>query len=313
METEGRYTLVGIVVLGIMVALTLAIVWLAGGANRIAYQTYSVYFAHQSLDGLAVGSPVKIRGIKVGVVDGYRFSGGTGEAVRVTVRIDEGVPVLDNAVAYIKRNLVTGIATVEIRNAPGSTTPLTLVPPGEHYPVIAEGKSDLDNVANAVSTLAENGAQVLQRMNTLLSDDNQRMLLHTIRNLDALAANLASNKNDITAALKGVEQATADFSVASAAVTQAAAHTDTNVRELSQNASVALQEATVAMRSLQQDSALITARIQDLSETSSLELTNMSRDVRTSADALTIAGQRLSDPRAAIFGAGKAVGGPGEK
>jgi phospholipid/cholesterol/gamma-HCH transport system substrate-binding protein len=313
METEGRYTLVGAVVLGIMIALALAIVWLAGGANRIAYQTYSIYFAHQSLDGLAVGSPVKIRGIKVGVVDGYRFSSGTGEAVRVTIRIDEGVPVLDNASAYIKRNLVTGIATIEVKNNPGTTALLSSVPPGERYPVIAEGKSDLDNVANAVSTLAENGAQVLQRMNTLLSDDNQRMLLHTIRSLDTLASNLAANRADIAAALKGIRQATADFSVASAAVTQAAAHTDANVRDMSQSASLALKAATVALRSLQTDSAQITAKISDLSETSAIELTNMSRDVRTSADALTIAGQRLSNPRAALFGAGKAVGGPGEK
>jgi len=68
---------------------------------------------------------VKMRGIKVGVVDGYRFAEGDDEAVSVTARIDEGVPVHTGAEAYIKRNLVTGIASVEIDNGP-SDSPLLI-------------------------------------------------------------------------------------------------------------------------------------------------------------------------------------------
>jgi len=59
METEGRYTLVGTLVLAVAALMTLAILWLAGAAETIAYQTYTIYFKQQSLDGLAVGSPVK--------------------------------------------------------------------------------------------------------------------------------------------------------------------------------------------------------------------------------------------------------------
>ena len=66
--------------------MTVAIVWLAGAADTIAYQTYTLYFKRQSLDGLAIGSPVKMRGIKVGVVDSYRFAKGGDEAVSVTAR-----------------------------------------------------------------------------------------------------------------------------------------------------------------------------------------------------------------------------------
>src|SRR5512139_3632337 len=125
METEGRYTLVGALVLAVIALMTLAIVWLAGAADTIAYQTYTIYFKRQSLDGLAVGSPVKMRGIKVGVVDGYRFAEGGDEAVSVTARIDEGVPVRVGAAAYIKRNLVTGIAAVEINNGPSGSALLS--------------------------------------------------------------------------------------------------------------------------------------------------------------------------------------------
>ena len=313
METEGRYTLVGTLVLAVVAAMAAAIVWLAGGADRIAYQTYTLYFAKQSLDGLAVGSPVKMRGIKVGIVDGYRFARGGDEAVSVTARIDEGVPVYTGAVAYIKRNLVTGIAAVEIDNGPSANALLVEAPQGERYPVIAEGSSDIDRVATAVSRLSVNGAQVLEKMNALLSEDNQRAIGRTLANLDALSSHLAANKESLDALVQGMRDASDEFRFAGASISQAATRAEGSIVGVGDHASLALKEAIVAMEKLQRDATLIAARVQQFADTGSLELTNVSRDVRTSADALTTAGQRLSDPRAVLFGPSRQQLGPGEK
>jgi phospholipid/cholesterol/gamma-HCH transport system substrate-binding protein len=313
METEGRYTLVGTLVLAVIALLTVAIVWLAGAADTIAYQTYTLYFKQQSLDGLAVGSPVKMRGIKVGVVDSYRFAKGGDEAVSVTARIDEGVPVHVGAEAYIKRNLVTGIASVEINNGPSSSALLLEPPPGERYPVIAEGSSDIDKVATAASRLAINGAQVLEKMNTLLSDDNQRAISQTLANLDELSSHLAANKQSLDAAVQGIRDASDEFRFAGASISQAATRAEGSIVGVGKNADAALKEAIVAMEKLQRDASLISGQIQQLAETGTLELTNVSRDVRTSADVLTTAGQRLSNPRTILFGPGQQQLGPGEK
>ncbi|MBU1225279.1 MAG: MCE family protein [Gammaproteobacteria bacterium] len=313
METEGRYTLVGTLVLAVIALMTVAIVWLGGIADTIAYQTYTLYFKQQSLDGLAIGSPVKMRGIKVGVVDSYRFAQGGDEAVSVTARIDEGVPVHVGAEAYIKRNLVTGIASVEINNGPSSSPLLDEAPKGERYPVIAEGSSDIDKVATALSRLAVNGAQVLEKMNTLLSDDNQRAVNRTLANLNELSTHLAANKGNLTAAVQGIRDASEEFRLASASVGQAATRAEGSIVSIGQNADAALQEAALAMEKLQHDAGLISAQIQQLTETGTLELTNVSRDIRTSADVLTTAGQRLSNPRTILFGPGQQQLGPGEK
>jgi phospholipid/cholesterol/gamma-HCH transport system substrate-binding protein len=313
METEGRYTLVGTLVLAVIALMTVAIVWLGGIADTIAYQTYTLYFKEQSLDGLAIGSPVKMRGIKVGVVDSYRFAQGGDEAVSVTARIDEGVPVHVGAEAYIKRNLVTGIASVEINNGPSSAPLLEDVPRGERYPVIAEGSSDIDKVATALSRLAVNGAVVLEKMNTLLSDDNQRAVNQTLANLNELSTHLAANKGNLTAAVQGIRDASEEFRLASASVGQAAIRAESSVVSIGQNADAALREARLAMEKLQHDAGLISAQIQQLTETGTLELTNVSRDIRTSADVLTTAGQRLSNPRTILFGPGQQQLGPGEK
>lgn len=313
MEPEGRYTLVGVLVVAVIALMTLAIAWLAGAAGQIAYQSYTIYFKQQSLDGLAVGSAVKMRGIKVGVVDGYRFAEGGDEAVSVIARIDEGVPVHTGAEAYIKRNLVTGIASVEISNGPGDSPLLDQAPQGERYPVIAEGSSDLDKVATAVSQLAVDGAQVLERMNTLLSDDNQRAIRETLANLNELSAHLVANKQSLDAAVQGIRDASDEFRFAGASISQAATRAEDSIVSVGKNADLALQEAAVAMQKLQQDASLISLQVQQLAETSTLELTNVSRDVRTSADTLTTAGQRLSDPRTILFGPGQQQLGPGEK
>ncbi|MGK2953449.1 MAG: MlaD family protein [Thiobacillus sp.] len=313
METESRYTLVGTLVLAVIALMTVAIIWLAGVADHIAYQTYSIYFKQQSLDGLAVGSPVKIRGVKVGVVDGYRFAKGGDEAVSVTARIDEGVPVYVGAEAYVKRNLVTGIAAIEINNGPADAPLLNVVPSGQRYPVIAEGSSDLDKVATAVSRMAENGAQVLERMNTLLSDENQRSISQTLANLNELSGHLATNTQSLEAVVQGVRDASDEFRFAGASISQAATRAEGSIVGVGEDASGALKEAVRAMENLQKETVMISLRIQELSETGTLEMTNISRDVRAGTDALTTAGQRLSEPRAILFGPGKQQLGPGEK
>ncbi len=313
METEGRYTLVGTLVVAVVALMSLAILWLAGAADTIAYQGYTIYFRQQSLDGLAVGSPVKMRGIKVGVVDSYRFANNQDEAVAVTARIDEGVPVHAGAEAYIKRNLVTGIAAVEINNGPADAPLLDAVPRGERYPVIAEGSSDIDKVATAVTRLAENGAQVVERMNTLLSDENQRAISQTLANLNELSDHLVANKQSLDAVVQGIRDASDEFRFAGASISQAATRAEGSIVTVGNNAEAALLEARAAMDKLQRDASLISAQIQQLTETSTLELTNVSRDVRTSADTLTTAGQRLSEPRTVLFGPGEQQLGPGEK
>jgi phospholipid/cholesterol/gamma-HCH transport system substrate-binding protein len=313
METEGRYTLVGTLVVAVVALMTLAIVWLAGAADQIAYQTYTIYFKQQSLDGLAVGSPVKMRGIKVGVVDSYRFAKDDDKAVRVTARISEGVPVHTGAEAYIKRNLVTGIATIEINNGPSDAALLVDAPKGESHPVIAEGRSDIDKVATAVSRLAVNGAQVLEKMNTLLSDENQRAFSSTLANLDELSSHLAANKHSLEDVVQGIRDASDEFRFAGASISQAATRAEGSIVGVGRNADAALKEAVVAMNRLQLDANLITDRVQQLAETGTLELTNVSREVRTGADSLTTAGTRLSDPRAILFGPGEQQLGPGEK
>lgn len=313
MEANARYTLVGTMVLAVAALLVLGMFWIAGKADDIAYRHYAIYFSNQSMDGLDVDSAVKMRGIKVGSVSKYEFISRPTEAVQVVIRVDENTPVRQGAQAYVKRNVVTGLATIEISNPQGEAALLEEPPKGERYPVIAEGSSDLDKVAIAVSQMAENGAQVLEKMNTLLSDENQERISTTLANLKELSDHLASNKQTLEQAVQGLKDASDEFRFAGASIAQAATRAESSIQGVGQNAQTALKEAAVAMESLRKETIAISGKLQALSDTGSLELTAMSRDVRTGADAITNAGQKLSNPKALLLGPGKQQLGPGEK
>lgn len=313
MEANARYTLVGSVVLAVAALLVLGLLWVAGKADDIAYRHYAIYFVNQSMDGLDVDSAVKMRGVKVGVVTDYEFVSKPSESVRVLIKVQEHTPVRQGALAYVKRNVVTGLATIEISNPLQQADLLDTAPEGERYPVIAEGSSDLDRVATAVSRMAENGAQVLDKMNTLLSDDNQARISDTLQNLKELSDNLAANKQTLNNAVQGLKDASDEFRFAGASIAQAATRAEGSIVGVGQNAQSTLKEATRALESLQKESRAISSKLQALSDTGSLELTAMSRDVRNASDAVTVAGQKLSNPKALLLGPGKQALGPGEK
>lgn len=313
MEANARYTLVGSVVLAVAALLVLGLLWVAGKADDITYKHYTIYFSNQSMDGLDVDSAVKMRGIKVGVVSDFEFVARPAEAVRVVIKVQEQTPVRRGAEAYVKRNVVTGLATIELKNPIEQAGLLEDAPDGERYPVIAEGSSDLDRVATAVSRMAENGAQVLDKMNTLLSDENQARISTTLQNLKELSDHLASNKQTLEAAVQGMKDASDEFRFAGASIAQAATRAEGSIAGVGQNAQSTLKEATRALESLQKESRAISSKLQALSDTGSLELIAMSRDVRAASDAVTVAGQKLSNPKALLLGPGKQQLGPGEK
>lgn len=312
MEAEARYTLVGAAVLIGTLLLVAGLVWLVGGGDKTAYRDYTIYFSQQSMDGLDVGSAVKMRGIKVGAISSYQFAGGGKDAVRMDIKVAEATPIRSNAVALVKRSFVTGLATIEIRN-PDATSPLLIeARPNDRYPVIAEGSSDLDNVANAVSKMAENGAQVLDKMNLLLSDTNREDVSATIHNLQIISTNLADNKQALNNAVQSIQDAAEEFRFAGASITQAATRAEGSIQTVGHNADHALKEATRTLENLQRQTTDVSERLQGLAEIGTMEFVGVSRDLRNSADSVDSAGKSLTNPRGMLFGTGKLQPGPGE-
>jgi len=207
MEAEARYTWVGAAMLLLLAALVGALVWLKNVGSQGDYSRYSIHFEHQSLDGLQIGADVDLRGIKVGRVEDYALSGVGLNRVRVDVRISRRAPVRSDTVAVVTRNLLTGIASISLINSDRPGEPLADPPAGEPFPVIAEGRSNLEELAGRVNQVGDMAASTLNSLNQLLQAENRDALMATVKSLRTLANGLNGRLQTLDAALVQVGQA----------------------------------------------------------------------------------------------------------
>ena len=119
MESEARYVRVGLATLILAALLAGGLFWLAGRTGERAQNRYTVYFSDQSLEGLQINSDVRMQGVKVGKVVDYAIQPGQAHQVRVLIQVDARTPVLQGVRAVISRQLVTGLASIDLETPSG--------------------------------------------------------------------------------------------------------------------------------------------------------------------------------------------------
>ncbi|MCD6734190.1 MAG: MlaD family protein [Burkholderiaceae bacterium] len=320
MEPEARYTLVGAVVLALVAAVSIAYVWLAREGGAAGYRFYAIHFEKQSLDGLQLGSDVNMRGVKVGRVQEYSISRDNINRVEVVVRVDRQTPVSRNTEAVISRNLVTGLARIDLVT-PGTPGPeLVEVPPGERYPVIPEGTSGLEQIAGALSRLAVTGEGALANLEQLLNAENRKTLVEAVAAVRELANGLDERLHRLDLAADGIRETALAMQRSShdiaASIGQVAGDGSALLREiqpLGRQAQATLADLSAAAKALERESAAIAQRLDATADAGALELRATARELRHGAEQLSRAAERLRDPRAALLGPSPAQLGPGEK
>ncbi len=327
--------------LALVVALAGALVWLKNVGRGDHFSHYAIHFEQQALDGLDIGSDVKLRGIKIGRVEDYALSGDGFNRVRVHVRVDRRAPVTTQTVAVVTRNYVTGLASINLANRTPGGEALTAVPPGETLPVIAEGRSDLDLFAGRFNQVGELASDALESINRLLATENRELLVATVRSVRDLAVGLEARTAALDRTLASVGGAADDIGRASlrmaaageriAGVSESAgerlatvaeeaggriAGTTTRVGErlerTLENTDVALAQVTAALLELQQQTLRTAQRLEDSAVSADDQLGSVATDLRTTSEAMTRLLDRLRDPRAALLGPTPAQMGPGE-
>jgi phospholipid/cholesterol/gamma-HCH transport system substrate-binding protein len=288
MEPEARYTAIGAVLVLLILALAASAVWLTRSGARAEMRRYTVYFEHQSLEGVQVGSAVEMRGIQVGRVERLAIQRDNINRVQVTLRIYGRTPVSDNTVAVVNRKLVTGLARIALAT-PGAPGPeLIAAQPGERYPVIAEGQSDLEQFSDALNRLTITGTGALAGVNELLSEQNRKEIMATIAALRVMSDGVRAAADDL--ARSGREVASAAQKGGDSAAAIAAQGGDT-LREISRAAEALERAASIGTN----------------------EFRATAQELRSSAETVSRAADRLDDPRSLLFGPNPQQLGPGEK
>jgi ABC-type transporter Mla subunit MlaD len=311
MEAEAKYTYVGLAVIALLAALVSGIVWLKHSGSRSDFNFYTIYFERQNLDGLQIGADVSMRGIKVGRVEDYALTKNANR-VRVLIRIDRRAPVSDNTVAVVNRRFVTGIAKIDLETPDPPGPLLTDAAADEPYPVIAEGTSNLDEIANRLNKVGETAAETLERLNDLLKPENRAAIDKALANLRDLTGGLNQRMGELDRTLKAVQGAAAGMDRAGNSVANLAEGAGQDLRPALQQAERTMKDISAATAALEKQAAYLSQSIGSTVTSSGDQLSAAVVELKSTGVTLSRLLDRLQDPRAALLGPAAAQRGPGE-
>jgi phospholipid/cholesterol/gamma-HCH transport system substrate-binding protein len=195
METRANHVLVGAFVLGILLAIIGAGVWVARVQFNREFSYYDIYFTG-SVTGLNTGAPVRYNGVQIGRVDEIRIDPNNVEQIRVTIEVDGTITIKEDAVASLELQGVTGYAFVQITGASQQALPL-IRKEGQRYPVIASRPSRLEKVISGAPELLDRAIVIADRLADMLNDNNRAAIGESIENLRVASKALGLHSKDI--------------------------------------------------------------------------------------------------------------------
>jgi phospholipid/cholesterol/gamma-HCH transport system substrate-binding protein len=180
--------------------------WYTGQQDKHTYQRYEIYF-DGSVSGLSAGSPVRYLGVDVGKVVRILLDPQQRKRVQVIVDVESSAPLDAGTQASLSLQGVTGLLFIDLDEDPKShsTGPL---PQGQHYPVIASSRSNIDVLLRTLPALATRMVELVDRFTVLFSDDNVRDFTATLDNARRASDRLPQAVRDVQGLVADVRHAT---------------------------------------------------------------------------------------------------------
>ena len=168
METDKRYFIEGLFIIGFSIAAALFAVWLVSTGHRDDV-IYRIHFG-ESVSGLAVGDPVKFHGVDVGSVNAIGLDPANAQLVQVDVRLRKDTPVKTDTKASLKLKGITGVVFVELNGgSPGAQSLMAATPAGE-VPEIPYEKSALANILDQLPRVIAKFSALEDKASKVVSD-----------------------------------------------------------------------------------------------------------------------------------------------
>jgi phospholipid/cholesterol/gamma-HCH transport system substrate-binding protein len=210
MERSANYAAVGAFVLLVTLVGALFVYWYTDTREHRNFNRYEVYF-DGTVSGLERGAAVRYLGVGVGRVVDLRIDPRDSSRVMVIVDIDATTPISDKTVAELSLQGVTGLLYIDlVRHRPGNRHELPEVP-SYKYPVIRAGPSRLQAFLASLPDLATATADLVERADRLLSDNNLSAFSSALDNINRASVSLPDTLHDLNGLLKNLRSATAEI------------------------------------------------------------------------------------------------------
>lgn len=298
METRANHVLVGVVTLALLAALAAFIVWLAR-LGQGQQDEYDILF-QQSVAGLANGSQVSFAGVPVGQVREIELWRQDPGFVRVRISVMDDVPMLVGTTATIQASF-TGVSTIMLdgarKDAPEITCETTACPEGA--PLIPPARGGFNEILASAPLLLERLATLTERMNQVLSEENQAQVQGILRNTNRLTESLARSGPQLEGAMAELEVTLREAGEALDAFETATKSTDRLINQegaaLAQQLRETLGSANAAAASLSKTLEDTRPLARQLSESTLPAAEATLRDLRATSKALRNVTERLEN------------------
>ncbi|PTR08442.1 phospholipid/cholesterol/gamma-HCH transport system substrate-binding protein [Nitrosospira sp. Nsp5] len=292
MENRAHALTAGLFVILLSAAIAVATMWFSGGtATRDKYLLVSEF----PVNGLNPQAVVRYRGVSIGKVESIRLDPKTPHLILIRIAVDPDLELTKNVYAQLGYQGLTGLAFVQL-NDDGKQAE-RLQTDSDNPAQIPFRPSALDSIAESGQLLLSNANGLMERLNLLLSDQNQTRFSHILENTEGLTGRLRGAVSQLEPGLKSLPGLAADAS-------SVLKHTDQLIIDLNQiTAKINRQGGPVD--SLSHTAGELTDTMHKLREATE----GIARNSR-SVDRVLL--QLEEQPRSLLFGRSPPPPGPGE-
>jgi phospholipid/cholesterol/gamma-HCH transport system substrate-binding protein len=167
-ETDKRYFVEGLFIIGFLIAMAGFFVWLANSGQRDDV-LYRIRFA-ESVSGLALGDPVKFRGVDVGSVRAMTIDAVDPRLVQVEVKLRKDAPIKTDTRASLVLKGITGTVYIELSGGSAGAKRLVDATPQGQVPEILSEKSKLTAFLDLLPKILEKFSSLEDQAKKVVSD-----------------------------------------------------------------------------------------------------------------------------------------------
>lgn len=203
MEPRVRYLIVGSFVVILSTIFIVAVIWFSASQRKV-HTTYLV-FMEEAAVGLSEQAPVRFMGVDVGYVDKIRLNPKNRQEVMLFLEINKDTPIDETTTATLMAQGITGVTYVGLKASAAKAPPLK-AKLGEIYPVIPWRPSLLVQLDSVIREITGSIKNVGDRVNELLSPQNQKSIRDSLAQIDKVSKTLSDNSQRIEEAIKNLDE-----------------------------------------------------------------------------------------------------------
>jgi phospholipid/cholesterol/gamma-HCH transport system substrate-binding protein len=233
METRANHVLIGAFTLAVLILSVLFALWAANFSSNKQFNEFDVVFI-EAVTGLSKGSIVQYNGIAVGEVRKLSLDKNDPGKVIARVRVDAETPVKVDTKAKLAFVGLTGVAQIQFSGGKPESA-LLIETSKQPIPVIIAEESAFAKLLNSTEDITTTAADVLIRINRMLSDSNVNKISKSLDNIEQITGTVANQKQDIASLLTDARTAAAKLDSTLAKADNAMGKLDKGMDSLDKN------------------------------------------------------------------------------